>query len=255
MDLDFTTQMNLLSLGPTGDRGLSGTREKEELKMAPLFSQSVKNVAEGGNVSHNQLKSSANEIIYPQYGLLSGLLTSFHPTGGDSGHQKQDVIADPRIFLNVNTPWSSFICGSQGSGKSHTLSCMLENCIFPCSTLGKLPKPLAGLVFHYDKFSSYNTGQICEAAYLCSSGIPVTVLVSPSNYWNMKKSYENIPGISSLKRQPVVKPLLLQEKHLNVDRMMRLMAVSESNGPLPLYMEVGNILAKKDRRELMYSLR
>ncbi|CAN9170184.1 unnamed protein product [Alternaria alternata] len=37
--------------------------------------------------------------------------------------------ADRRLFFNVTTPSSIFICGSQGSGKSHTLSCLLENCL------------------------------------------------------------------------------------------------------------------------------
>ena len=34
---------------------------------------------------------------------------------------------DNRMFMNIAEPSSTFICGSQGSGKSHTMSCMLEN--------------------------------------------------------------------------------------------------------------------------------
>ncbi|KAF2827553.1 hypothetical protein CC86DRAFT_381552 [Ophiobolus disseminans] len=33
------------------------------------------------------------------------------------------------FLLNTNSPWSFFLCGSQGSGKSHTPSCILENCM------------------------------------------------------------------------------------------------------------------------------
>jgi hypothetical protein len=33
------------------------------------------------------------------------------------------------VLLNTDSPWSAFLCGSQGSGKSHALSCMLENCL------------------------------------------------------------------------------------------------------------------------------
>ena len=144
---------------------------------------------------------------------------------------------DRRLFLNVNAPWSAFICGSQGSEKSHTLSCMLENSLI-ASDLGKLPDPLAAMVFHYDKFTSYSSSQICEAAYLCSSGIPVKVLVSPSNFWRMRNAYANLPGIPSGCKKPTVVPLLLKEKHLGVERMMSLMAVSEKDGPTPLYIEV-----------------
>lgn len=125
---------------------------------------------------------------------------------------------DPRIFLNVNAPLSTFICGSQGSGKSYTLSCILENCLIP-SGLGQLPSPLAAIVFHYDTFTSYGSRQLCEAAYLCSSGVPVKVLVSPTNFWRMKQMYENLP-LSSL------------------TRMMSMMAVSDKDSPIPLYIEV-----------------
>ena len=34
-----------------------------------------------------------------------------------------------RVFLNTNTPWSAFVCGLQGSGKSHTLSCLIGKSI------------------------------------------------------------------------------------------------------------------------------
>ncbi|KAE8312120.1 hypothetical protein BDV41DRAFT_539835 [Aspergillus transmontanensis] len=53
---------------------------------------------------------------------------------------------DPRLYLNVSHPFSTFICGSQGSGKSHTLSCILENCLIP-SRAGRVPSPLTGLSF------------------------------------------------------------------------------------------------------------
>lgn len=144
---------------------------------------------------------------------------------------------DPRIFLNVNAPWSTFICGSQGSGKSHTLSCILENCLIQ-SGLGQLPNPLAAIAFHYDTFTSYRSKQLCEAAYLCSSGVPVKVLVSPTNFWRMKETYENLPILSHSNRKPEVIPLKFQDKHLNVARMMSMMAVSDKDGPVPLYMEV-----------------
>ncbi len=249
---------------------------------------------------------------FPQYGLLAGALAFYGtpsvdvnassndavkrvggPSGGaarnppsptstepspleDAATQQLPDAADPRIFLNVNTPWSAFICGSQGSGKSHTLSCMLENCLLgdrngrgPATSLGRLPRPLAGIVFHYDKFSAANTtaggpsagdgdgggaslGQICEAAWLCSAGLPVRVLVSPSNLRTMQRAYMGMAAQvrsasadgerTGLGAKPapslVVKPLLLQERHLSIDRIMRLMAVSDGNGPVPLYISV-----------------
>lgn len=36
-----------------------------------------------------------------------------------------NTIPDPRIMLNINIPFSTFVCGVQGSGKSHTTACMI----------------------------------------------------------------------------------------------------------------------------------
>lgn len=231
-DPDFDLHMALLSLNST-DVENDDIRRKEEMRMTPIFSPRVRNVIED--------KEHGSQTLFPQFGLFCGLLSAFPDNSDKQNEQEElggDERGDPRLFLNVNTPWSTFICGSQGSGKSHTLSCMLENCILPSSGLGKVPRPLAAMVFHYDKFNSYNSGQICEAAFLCSLGIQVTVLVSPSNVWNMTKAYTEMPSLPEGAPRPVVKPLYLKDKHLSIDIMKRLMAVSESNGPLPLYMEV-----------------
>ena len=136
-----------------GDSGQSG--HEEELRTTPLFSLMVKcsanqtlatseegssskgskamNLCGSGTIgSKSSSESSAaegasdsdapadseRESLFPQYGLL--------------GHRIDNVADqnDPEpIFLNTNPPVSSFICGSQGSGKSYTLSCMLENCL------------------------------------------------------------------------------------------------------------------------------
>ncbi|MCJ1437268.1 hypothetical protein MMC27_006654 [Xylographa pallens] len=203
-------------------------RQQEEIKTTPLFSGSV--------------LDQFGKIFLPQYGLLAGRIRDRSYEVDLLEHvdfeaETVENISDPRVFLNVNTPWSAFICGSQGSGKSHTLSCMLENCLVQ-SPLNELPNPLAGLVFHYDKFSSYTSSQICEAAYLCSSGIPVKVLVSPTNFWRMKTAYENMPGLQAGAKRPEVIPLRFSEQNLDVSRMMNMMAVKEKDGPVPLYIEV-----------------
>ncbi|MCJ1397594.1 hypothetical protein MMC11_000789 [Xylographa trunciseda] len=202
--------------------------QQEEIRTTPLFSGPVLDQFGG--------------TLLPQYGLLAKRTEDLpcDPSllqHADSEVGTADNESDPRIFLNVNTPWSAFICGSQGSGKSHTLSCMLENCLLQ-SSLSELPNPLAGVVFHYDKFSSYTSSQICEAAYLCSSGIPVKVLVSPTNFWRMKAAYGTMPGLPAGVKMPDVIPLRFGEQHLDVSRMMNMMAVKEKDGPVPLYIEV-----------------
>ncbi|KAF0640913.1 hypothetical protein FPSE5266_00675 [Fusarium pseudograminearum] len=137
-----------------------------------------------------------------------------------------------RIFYNVADPTSTFICGSQGSGKSHTLSTILENCLLPCPA-NQLPRPLCGLVFHYDTFISDTGGMPCEAAYLSShAGVNVRVLCAPSNYWNIKRIYSGLPNVA-------VQMLRINQSDLNTQRMLDLMAVSSvKGGGLPLYLHV-----------------
>ena len=228
----------------------------EEIRTTPLFSGEVLTSL----LSQQPELSGTASGILPQYGLFAKVIEIFDTGKKSEANDLLDVgpgdlvnafgeriangnptavieTKDKRLFVNFNTPWSTFICGSQGSGKSHSLSCMLENALLP-SRLGKLPRPLAGMVFHYDKFTGFSSTQICEAAYLASEGITVNILVSPTNLGRMTKAYRNLPGFPPNVRKPVVAPLLLNEKQLNVERMMKLMAVDEKDGRMALYMEV-----------------
>lgn len=220
---------------------------REEIRTTPLFSADVL-----GHTNGTRTKTIRPiPDVLPQYGFLAKIVKTFSgraqqntndlltPNSNPNSESPTIGTGDCRLFVNMNAPWSAFICGSQGSGKSHTLSCMLEAALKP-SRLGKLPRPLAGMVFHYDKFTGFSSSQICEAAYLCSTGIPVTVLVSPSNFHRMKRAYENMPNLPPNAPKPVVAPLLLEENHLNIERMMKLMAVDEKEGKVALYMEVSD---------------
>ncbi|KAL9101853.1 MAG: hypothetical protein Q9163_002937 [Psora crenata] len=219
----------------------------EEIRTAPLFTAQVQKRL---TTSASKKQKSLIEEIMPQYGLLAKVLEAFGNDGGENaanllGFQPQvngvsewaqeEQADDRRLFLNMNAPWSAFICGSQGSGKSHTLSCMLEAGLLK-SKLGPLPQPLAAMVFHYDKFTGFQSTQVCEAAYLASSGIPVKVMVSPTSYHRMREVYANLPGFPHDVPKPQVVPLFLMEQHLNVERMMKLMAVDD-DGKTALYME------------------
>ncbi|KAI1806183.1 hypothetical protein F4811DRAFT_512153 [Daldinia bambusicola] len=193
------------------------------LKNTPIFTAAVDKFV------HSELSQSghASDLV-PQYGLI--------------GTRRDDKSAaspeDDLVIGNVNVPWSAFVCGSQGAGKSHTLCCLLENSLIPSSNAGSLPYPLAGMVMHYDDHANYSTAQVCEAAYLCSSGIPVTVLVSPSNIWAMKRLYSNLPGLPPGSPRPKVVPLYFDEHQLDASRILKLMAVDPTADRTPLYMEV-----------------
>ncbi|EFX05687.1 hypothetical protein CMQ_3756 [Grosmannia clavigera kw1407] len=155
--------------------------------------------------------------------LDAGAPTQYGVIGRDSSKSGQSFsslsmykrhILSMRIFQNVSAPSSTFICGSQGSGKSNTLACLLENCLLP-SDLGNLPHPLTGIVFHYDSFNSDLGGIPCEAAYLASNkNVKVRILCSPTN----------------------VRTITLSDRDLTTTHMHDLMTVGESG--MPLYMHV-----------------
>lgn len=157
--------MSLLKLNKSNDKC-------EEALLAPLLTGEA-------------LNQSALAPL--QYGLLGGVKKIETPNQG--GTEIKHLRDDPRLFFNVSNPSSVFICGSQGSGKSHTLSCLLEGCLIP-SKAGKLLNPLTAVVFHYDTFICDNGGSPCEAAFLAShSNIKVRVLCAPTNLRTIEVQY------------------------------------------------------------------
>ncbi|CAJ2511286.1 Uu.00g069110.m01.CDS01 [Anthostomella pinea] len=187
-----------------------GADDLDEITSSPLFTPPV--------WQHAKTLGNA-KATFPQYALL----------GGNSDGSASTNSEEP-LFYNVAAPSSVFICGSQGSGKSHTLSCFLENCLVPSKRLGRLPRPLTGVVFHYDTFISDLSGTPCEAAYLASNrNVKVRVLCAPTNIRTMRQTYSRLPGVN-------VEELRLKESDLNTKRMLDLMAVGA--GGMPLYMHV-----------------
>ncbi|KAM5501012.1 hypothetical protein McanMca71_005389 [Microsporum canis] len=154
------------------------------------------------------------------------------------GHQPSITSTgiDPRVMLNTNIPFSTFICGVQGSGKSHTTSCII----------GILKQPLSTLVLQFNEYSSNISSQPSEMAFL-SSIMPeyssqklqvlVTVLVSPSNFYNLKTLYSQIPGVQ-------VRPFRLQPRHLNISTMLSLMSLGKGDS-MPLYMSQVTMLLRE----------
>jgi hypothetical protein len=143
--------------------------QRDETALAPIFMGSILR-------QHNQIPA--------QYGLVAGLKRIYHPEFANA--RDNEIGNDPRIFFNITSPMSTFICGSQGSGKSHTLSCLLEGCLLR-SNAGRLSNPLTAVVFHYDTFICDTGGSPCEAAFLASHpGITVRVLCAPTNLQTIK---------------------------------------------------------------------
>lgn len=157
VDPNLAYHLSLLKIDDSDD-------QSEEAALAPIFT---------GPVLNQSSRAPS------QFGLLGGIKRIQAP--GFPSSENKLLEKDPRLFFNVSSPSSTFICGSQGSGKSHTLSCILEGCLIP-SKAGRLLNPLTAVVFHYDTFICDNGGSPCEAAFLAShSSINVRVLCAPTN--------------------------------------------------------------------------
>ncbi|EEH04276.1 conserved hypothetical protein [Histoplasma capsulatum G186AR] len=225
---DLTKHLALIECD--GEFGATNGEENvarlEALRTTPLFSSGI----------HTAMNVQYQEDILPQYALMGMRTTSYDRAEEGDTPETHARRSTNLVYANINAPWSTFICGSQGSGKSHTLSCMLENALLHPSETGTLSSPLTGLVLHYDKFTAVNTGQLCEAAYL-SSKLPVRVLVAPSNFGHMEKLYANIPGLPDGTSMPKVSRLYLREDQLTLGMMKDLMAVNDE-ATTPLYMEI-----------------
>ncbi|KAF2125416.1 hypothetical protein P153DRAFT_434481 [Dothidotthia symphoricarpi CBS 119687] len=184
--------------------------QNRDIRQAPLLS--------------SELITTHSKDLLPQFGLLG----SHSDTALDN--------ADTKLFLNSNVPFSAFVCGVQGSGKSHTTACMLENALIPSPHLGQLKSPVSALVFSYGEFSNGGSGfNVSEAAFLSAANrsFPgqcvknITVLTSPSNP-AIRKFYERFPNIEII-------PFKLKAKTLDIGTLLTLMAVNEKSD-VPLYM-------------------
>ncbi|THW04447.1 hypothetical protein D6D24_10537 [Aureobasidium pullulans] len=212
-----------MSLHHTKDNKTSGA--DEQLRTTPLLSLSVKEASEA--------RKTGNSSMFPQYAFLGCRISDTSALEDDDKNENHFLEPEP-VLLNTNTPWSAFICGSQGSGKSYSLSAIIENCLHASPKIGKLPQPLAGVVFHNNTASAHN---ICEAAHLVSLGVKVNVLVSRSNYHALSSIYKKAVSPQAVHLLNI-QPLVLQSYHLTAERMHRLMAFQESETAVPLYMEV-----------------
>lgn len=134
-----------------------------------------------------------------------------------------------------NAPLSALVCGVQGSGKSHTVSILLENMLIPkYSAIGKLEKPLSGLVLHFGSGGAET--QPSEAAFIGNpispsvKGPRVVVYVSPPSLATMRSVYARVDS------NIVVEPLQLGQSELDAKAFLSLMAIYSSESA-PLYMQ------------------
>ena len=141
-----------------------------------------------------------------------------------------------KTYLNTKNPFCALAIGVQGTGKSYSVSAIIENCMIDFKPCIECPSPISTLVLHYDQ----DIHNMCEAVSMTQlvpqvknihnvKGIKqITVLVSP-NYYKMRQSaYKHIPNC-------VVLPLSFAWHELTANQILGLMHVDPSDN-MPLYM-------------------
>ncbi|KAJ8595321.1 hypothetical protein M405DRAFT_728350 [Rhizopogon salebrosus TDB-379] len=163
-----------------------------------------------------------------QYGVLGSVL---------SIHSKNITYkpVNPQLYVNTNAPFSAIVCGVQGSGKSHTVSLLLESMFIPTMrSIGTLQKPLSGLVLHFGEGGP--SSRPSEAAWIATSHISgvqtpsVKVYVSRSSLNTMTAVY------APLGKAVTVEPLLFSQDELDAQAFLSMMAVGSSESA-PLYVQ------------------
>ncbi|KAF9498486.1 hypothetical protein BDN71DRAFT_1443334 [Pleurotus eryngii] len=164
-----------------------------------------------------------------QYGVLGKTLTV-------RGPRAEESFEDDRLYVNTNAPFSAIVCGVQGSGKSHTVSVLLENMfISDVGAIGTLQKPLSRLILHYGEGGS--SGRPCEVAWLAVSKFkavnppPIKIFVSSSSLNTMRRVYAPLGG------HVQVEPLYFTETELDAAAFLSMMAVGSSESA-PLYIQI-----------------
>eukprot|EP00038_Savillea_parva_P029666 m.72616 g.72616 ORF g.72616 m.72616 type:complete len:607 (-) comp8793_c1_seq1:396-2216(-) len=152
------------------------------------------------------------------------------------GHLAGRTGVASQLCLNVSDPFCLIAVGVQGSGKSHTMNCILEACLLSCPPITHVRQPMSVMVCHYDR-SDVNcceaTGlgqpsrEIAALLHNMQSPTPapslaksdVLVLCSPSFYKQRREYYDGICE---------VRPLLFRWSRLKAQQIKMLMKLDES---------------------------
>ncbi|KAI0332440.1 hypothetical protein GY45DRAFT_1352709 [Cubamyces sp. BRFM 1775] len=208
---EATEELRFLNL----DVALEDAKDEHEVITAPLLTRGAY-VGAGMHIKRSQ------------YGVLGSVMAIREKTRGY-------VPKDPRLYVNTNAPFSAIVCGVQGSGKSHTVSVLLENMLISgFEPIGLSHKPLSGLVLHFGEGGS--SSRPCEAAWIGQTQIEgvqtptIRVYVSRSSLNTMRAAY------APLGSRVMVEPLLFSSAELDAEAVLSMMAVGSSDSA-PLYMQ------------------
>ena len=167
---------------------------------------------------------------HEQHSSMSDLICTFDRRTSNSSLFGLNE-ADNLLYIRSDAPFCVCICGLQGSGKSHIVCTLIEDCMQPLleppgKEIVRLSQPMAGLVLHYDQMES----NICESAGLANfspvvrggscSDVRVVILVSPSYYLQRKEFY---------KEPYKVIPLMFKWEDLDAVQLRSLMRLEDED--------------------------
>eukprot|EP00759_Apiculatamorpha_spiralis_P046368 PhF_6_TR42795/c0_g3_i2/m.64755 len=160
-----------------------------------------------------------------EYGLFASIINE----NDDEEEEEEEY-----VYLNVHAPFCFVAVGLQGSGKSHSLNVLVENCVLAQnrpSTM-KLKNAVTTLIFQYD---THNAVPEILSLYRPNPASPIqtslsetnlTIFVSPANYRERLQFYRaQAPSVTVL-------PLLFSWEHLTAEQIRTLMRVQESDTQL-----------------------
>lgn len=223
------------------------------------------------------LVGESQRNLYGETGLLGTIIETHmstprrlvQPALDANGHVHRPAKPDQRLFLNVHAPFALVAVGVQGSGKSHTLACVVENCLlrapFPATRpLTTLERPMAVLALHYGHDGQRGVSAVCEIAGVVApspalqaiatqpgtsaSSLPpplpraerLVVLVSPT-YYRQRCAFYKGTGAE-------VRPLLFRWEDLSAQQLRVLMRLDDDGNQL--YVAVMLDLLRRHQRDM-----
>jgi hypothetical protein len=108
--------------------------EKQNFNRFPPLDTQMQFLDLNGTVGERKVSSSValEEAVLFSAQICGEDLTKAPPQFSLLGRYLSKDADDPRIMLNTNIPFSTFVCGVQGSGKSHTTSCIIGKFLTRC---------------------------------------------------------------------------------------------------------------------------
>jgi len=163
------------------------------------------------------------------------------------------------IYMNSRDPFCLVSVGAQGTGKSHTLSCILENCLIelPQKDSMKCPPPTTALILYFGNSDAsicktvglVNTDpKLCryltpnDSKNVCVPKVKTIILVSPTAYKQRRSAYKEKADFYD------VHPILLKWRSLQPRQIMDLMDLNSTMNEIE-EMKINNLFRQYQRQD------